>query len=190
MRVGLFRVARPASAARNVTKTTLHLVIVWGFALGLLPWLAVEAEEAMGVPRWSWPVRGALGLAIFAVGSASGVASAWIMATVGRGTPVPFDAARELVIAGPYRIVRNPMAVSAVVQLVGVAVIYGSATVILLAVGAGVLWNVAIRPREERFLTDQFGLPYERSRATVRCWVPNRTPYAPSGCDPCRLRSR
>jgi protein-S-isoprenylcysteine O-methyltransferase Ste14 len=177
----LFRVARPAGPVKNVTKTLVQLVTVWGFALGLLPWLAVTAEDAIGLSHWSWPGRVALGLVTFVAGSAFGIASAWVMAIVGQGTPVPFDAARELVIAGPYRIIRNPMATSATVQLGGVAAMYGSATVLLLAVGGGVLWNVAIRPGEERFLADRFGDAYEAYRATVRCWVPRRTPYSPPG---------
>jgi protein-S-isoprenylcysteine O-methyltransferase Ste14 len=168
----LFRVARPAGPAMNLAKTLVQLVVVWGFALGLLPWLAVQAEDAVGVPRWDWPGRHAAGAAVFLLGSSLGVASAWVMATVGQGTPVPFDAARELVVAGPYRFVRNPMAVSAVVQMLGVALAYGSGATVGLAVGGGVLWNVAIRPGEERFLADRFGQSYETYRAAVRCWVP------------------
>ncbi|HMG40224.1 MAG TPA: isoprenylcysteine carboxylmethyltransferase family protein [Acidimicrobiales bacterium] len=168
------RVARPAGPAANVAKTVLQIVVVWGFALGALPWLAVQAEDAVGVARWDWPGRHVLGAVVLVAGSSLGLVSAWVMATVGRGTPVPFDAARELVVVGPYRVVRNPMAVSAAVQMVGVAIAYGSAATLALAVGGAVLWNVAIRPGEERFLAERFGRSYEAYRAAVRCWVPRR----------------
>ena len=171
----LFRVAHRAGPAWNLAKTLVQIVVVWGFALGLLPWLAVAAEDASGVPRWQWPGRIPLGIVVFLLGSAVGIASAWLMATVGQGTPVPFDAARELVVAGPYRYVRNPMAVSATVQMTGVALLYGSAATLVLAVGGGVLWHVVIRPGEERFLADRFGDPYDAYRSAVRCWVPRRT---------------
>jgi protein-S-isoprenylcysteine O-methyltransferase Ste14 len=175
---GLFRVARPATPAVNVAKTLVQIVAVWTFALGLLPWLAVTAESATDVPRWDWPGRSWLGGALFAVGSAVGLASAWCMAVLGRGTPVPFDAARELVVAGPYRVVRNPMAVSALVQMLGVAVMLGSGATALLAVGGGLLWDRGIRPAEERFLAEQFGPDYQRYRQAVRCWAPRWPPYA------------
>lgn len=176
LRASLFRVARPASTAVYVTRTLIQVVVVWSFALGLLPWLAVTAESAAGVPRWGWAGRAWLGGLLFAAGSAAGLASAWCMAVVGRGTPVPFDAAQRLVVAGPYRVVRNPMAVSAVAQTIGVAVALGSAATGVLAVGGGVLWNVAIRPSEERFLAEQFGQEYERYREALRCWVPRWPP--------------
>ena len=38
------------------------------------------------------------------------------MAVTGRGTPLPFDAARDLVVSGPYRLVRNPMVVAGLTQ--------------------------------------------------------------------------
>lgn len=174
----LYRVARPAGSAANVAKTLVQMLVVWAFALGFLPWLAVRVEEAVGVPRWDWSGRVVLGVALFLAGSATGVTSAWVMATVGRGTPVPFDAARELVIRGTYRYIRNPMAVSAIVQLIGVAVAAGSGATLLLAAGGALVWNYGIRPSEEGFLAARFGTPYDAYRAAVRCWVPRLRPYS------------
>lgn len=175
----LFRAARPASPGWNVAKTAVQIVVVWGFALGLLPVVAVAVEDALDVPRWSWPGRRALGAGLFVVGSAAGLTSAWVMATIGRGTPVPFDAARRLVVVGPYRVVRNPMAVSAIVQLLGVAAAYGSAACVGLAIGGGVLWHVVIRPPEEQYLAATFGSAYDRYRSAVPLWRPTWPPYDP-----------
>lgn len=52
----------------------------------------------------------------------------------------------ELVIAGPYRWVRNPMAVAGVAQAASVGLILGSWLVVVYAVGGALLWNVGIRP--------------------------------------------
>lgn len=174
----LYRVARPAGPVANLVKTLVQMVVVWIFALGFLPWLAVQVEDAVGVPRWDWSGRVALGAVVFAVGSATGITSAWVMATVGRGTPVPFDAARELVVRGTYRYIRNPMAVSAITQMVGVAAVAGSGATLLIAVGGALVWNYGIRPSEERFLAVHFGAPYDAYRAAVRCWVPRLRPYS------------
>ena len=173
----LFREARPAGPGWKLLKTAVQVVVVWGFALVLLPAITVAIEEELGIWRWQWPGRRWVGAAVTLAGSASGLTSAWFMAVRGRGTPVPFDAARELVLLGPYRVVRNPMAVSAVVQLVGIACFLGSVGCLLLAAGGGVLWNAGIRPAEERDLVARFGEPYERYRGAVRCWVPRWPPY-------------
>lgn len=175
----LFRTATPASPAWIVAKTLVQIVVVWSFALGLLPWLAVTAGDQLGIPRAEGTGLAVAGWALFLAGSTSGLWSAWLMATEGRGTPVPFDAASRLVVAGPYRLVRNPMAVSAIVQLVGISLVLGSVATALLAVGGGLLWDLGIRPSEERFLAERFGEDYQRYRAAVRCWVPTWPPYRP-----------
>jgi protein-S-isoprenylcysteine O-methyltransferase Ste14 len=110
-------------------------------------------------------------------GSALGFSSAWVMARQGKGTPVPFDAARELVIAGPYRVVRNPMVVGGITQSAGVAVLLGSTSACVLPISGVVLWTRVLRPPEERFLVQRFGEPYERYRRAVPLWRPTWPPY-------------
>lgn len=168
----LFREAADASPATNLAKTAVQIVVVWGFGLVLVPLVLHEIEDALGADGVHWPGRRAVGTALLAGGSALGLWSAWLMAVQGRGTPVPFAAARRLVANGPYRVVRNPMAISAVVQLLGVAALLGSPAVVALAVGAGLFWNAVMRPSEEAFLLQQFGDEYEDYCRRVRCWLP------------------
>ena len=100
------------------------------------------------------------------------------MATAGRGTPLPTSPARRLVIAGPYRWVRNPMALAGVLQAVGVGLWLGSWVVVAYALCGAVLWHVVVRPQEERELIERFGEPYEHYRRAARCWLPRTTPLA------------
>ena len=177
--VSTFRVARPASRRVLAAKTGAQIVVVWGFALAVLPAVAVRVERRLGLPRLRLRARVPVGAALLAVGSATGLVSAWFMAEDGKGTPIPFDAARELVVVGPYRIVRNPMAVSAIAQSAGVAALLGSPLACLIPVSGAVLWNRLIRPSEEDFLREQFGDPYRHYQRHVRCWVPTWPPYEP-----------
>ena len=178
--VGTYRVADEASSTRLLGRTGVQIVVVWGAALGALPAIAVQVDRRLGLRRLRWRGQGPLGAALFAAGSAVGLSSAWVMATAGRGTPIPFDAARELVVVGPYRVVRNPMAVSAIVQSTGIALALGSPTASLIPPAGALVWNQLIRPTEEDFLLDRFGERYRRYQAAVRCWVPTLRPYDPT----------
>jgi protein-S-isoprenylcysteine O-methyltransferase Ste14 len=173
----LFRVARPADPRWVAAKTGVQIVGVWGFALGLLPALAVRADRRVGLPRVHGRGQIPVGAALFTAGSALGLASAWVMAQRGRGTPVPFDAARDLVVAGPYRVVRNPMVVGAIAQSSGIALALGSPTAATIPVAGVLVWTRLLQPPEEAFLTERFGAPYRRYQAAVRCWVPTWPPY-------------
>jgi protein-S-isoprenylcysteine O-methyltransferase Ste14 len=175
----LFRAARPASANANLTKTAVQIVAVWGFALGLLPAVAGRVDNALGLPKLRWRGRRWHGAALLAVGSAAGLASARTLVVRGEGTPLPLDAARNLVVAGPYRVIRNPMVMTGLTQSAAVAVLIGSPTAMTLPIAGGVVWNRVLRPSEERFLAQRFGEPYEAYRRAVRCWVPRWPPYVP-----------
>ena len=170
----LFQVARPASTRRNGTKTALWLVLVWSGALGVLPWALRCLDRRLGLPPLELPGRRSAGAALLVTGSAVGLAAARAMARDGEGTPVPFDAARRLVVTGPYRSVRNPMALSAVVQGTGVGLLLGSAGALLVPAVAATLWQRVLRPREEAFLAQRFGTEFAAYRTAVRCWLPGR----------------
>ncbi len=173
----LFRSAVAAPPARNLVKTAAQIVIVWSFALVLLPAIALRVEDAWGIPRFTGPATVVAGAVLLITATILGLVAAALMAVVGQGTPVPFDAARQLVIAGPYRVVRNPMAISAVAQLLGIALIFGSPLTVGLAGASGLTWNMVVRPAEEAFLAECFGPSFERYRASVGCWVPRWPPY-------------
>ena len=94
------------------------------------------------------------------------------MAVVGRGTPLPTDCPRHLVVAGPYRWVRNPMAVAGLTQGLAVGLGLGSWWMPVAVLAGGLLWNYAVRPVEEEHLEQLFGDQYREYRAQVNCWWP------------------
>lgn len=169
-----FRVADDRSDARHLRRSLVQLVVFWSTFFLLVPAVLVAAERrlAVGAPLLDHLVWQVAGVALFAVGSAGGLWSCVTMATQGHGTPLPAETARELVVAGPYRIVRNPMAVCGAMQTVGVGLILGSWAVLAIGLAGAVTWNVLIRPGEEADLAARFGPSYDRYRTEVRCWVP------------------
>ena len=174
------REARPASAVRNVVKSLLQTVVFWGFFLAVLPVVIYRLE--------SWLVGDALrfastglrtaGILLFAASGAVGLWSLGFMAVLGQGTPLPMDCPRRLVVAGPYRYVRNPMALAGILQGIAVGIALGSPAVIAYALAGAPFWNWLVRPWEERDLEQRFGAEFRAYRAAVRCWLPRFTAYS------------
>ncbi len=95
-----------------------------------------------------------------------------LFARVGQGTLAPWDPTRNLVAAGPYRFVRNPMISGVVLMLLGEALLWSSWPVGLWA-GMFVLINHAYFVLlEEPGLEERFGEPYRRYKANVPRWLP------------------
>ncbi|MDO6149516.1 isoprenylcysteine carboxylmethyltransferase family protein [Paenarthrobacter aurescens] len=168
---------RPAPTLRrtaaNVGATMGQLVLFWGFFLVVLPsviwWLEQRWLVSLPFPSAAAPA----GLVILVLASCLGVASAVAMSSTGGGTPLPSAMPNRLVIAGPYRWVRNPMAVAGISQGAAVGLILGSWLVIAYAVIGSLLWNYAVRPHEEADLERRFGADFRRYRDSVRCWIPH-----------------
>lgn len=174
-----FRPAPPrASPAAHVLLTAAQLVFFWGLFLVVFPAAILWCEHRWGVGFQLGQLATPLGVALLIPASALGLWSAAVMSVRGEGTPLPSAMPNRLVIAGPYRWVRNPMAVAGVCQCLGVGLVTQSWLVIAYALVGAVVWNVAVRPSEEADLSRRFGPAFDRYRDEVRCWVP-RIPRVP-----------
>ncbi|QYF74476.1 isoprenylcysteine carboxylmethyltransferase family protein [Cryobacterium sp. PAMC25264] len=170
--------ARPSHAA-HLAATFGQIAVFWGFFLGVIPFVAASLEQRWAIALPFPAVAGALGAVVLVAASLLGIWSALVMSTLGNGTPLPAAMPNALVIAGPYRWVRNPMAVASIVQGAAVGLILSSWVVVVYAVIGALLWNYAIRPHEEADLERRFGVEFRRYRDAVRCWIP-RLPVAAS----------
>jgi protein-S-isoprenylcysteine O-methyltransferase Ste14 len=171
-----FREAEERTPSQHLRRSLAQLVVFWSTFLLGLPALLAWAEGRADL-RWALldaPAWRAIGAGTFLVASAVGLWSCRSMAIVGHGTPLPAETARRLVVVGPYRWVRNPMAVAGAFQTAGVGLWLGSWTVLVAAVAGCVVWDSWIRPTEEADLLERFGDPYARYAETVRCWWPRR----------------
>jgi protein-S-isoprenylcysteine O-methyltransferase Ste14 len=169
----LFR-SSASTRTRNLLKTLVQIACIWTLTLGVIPYVILDAFGAWTPPRVD--LRLFLGGALFLGFSVLGLASAWVMVRDGRGTPLPLDQTNALVMAGPYRFVRNPMAVAGIGQGLAIAWAFQSVPLLVYALlGAGI-WHGVVRPSEERDLARRFGSAYLDYRRDVRCWLPGRRP--------------
>lgn len=173
------RVAPSTSTSAHVARTTGQVVVFWGLFLVVLPAIVALMER-----RWNLhlPIPEAArwaGLVLLLAASALGIWSAIAMSTRGEGTPLPSATARRLVIAGPYRFVRNPMALAGIAQGAAVGLMIDSWLVVVYALGGSLVWNWVVRPLEEADLVERFGAAYADYAREVRCWLPRLTPFFP-----------
>lgn len=173
------RVARPADFRCNYSKTLMQTAIMWAIFYFALPALIYKLEGAYAPKRYCFRSRynQLAGILLFITGGVLAEISAITMVAKGQGTPLPADAPRKLVVAGPYRYVRNPMAVGSFAQGIAVGLYVGSPMIVAYALAGTLGWNYSVRPWEELDLERRFGEPYARYRDAVRCWIPNLRPY-------------
>jgi len=147
-------------------KNLLFTVLVPGTVGVYLPLRLAQGAPAAGPTL-------VLALVLLAAGGAIYTWCVWDFASFGRGTPAPIDAPKRLVVRGLYRYVRNPMYVGVLTVILGWAVLFQSAQVLLYAIGIGVCFHLFVVLYEERRLAHQFGAEYREYCASVGRWLPH-----------------
>ena len=92
-----------------------------------------------------------LGLAVclFALGVALYLRAVWDFAVLGKGTPAPIDAPKQLVVQGIYRYTRNPLYISMLTVIAAWAALFGTAVLVGYAAGLFVVYSLFVRLHEE-----------------------------------------
>jgi protein-S-isoprenylcysteine O-methyltransferase Ste14 len=85
---------------------------------------------------------------------------------------------KEFVAVGPFRYIRNPMALGAVMYLVGLGLLLRSASVLALAALGFAVLHLFVVFVEEPGLTKRFGQSYLAYKRQVPRWVPRWRPSA------------
>ena len=125
----------------------------------------VTVPDALHAPQIAGMILGAAGAA-FAL---------WCILAfvfIGKGTQMPLDPPRHLVIRGPYTFVRNPMYVGAGLALIGAALYFGSLELVMYGAVLWIITSVFVILYEERVLSEKFGPEYDAYRRQVARWLP------------------
>lgn len=126
---------------------------------------------------WLWPAPFLPAAAQYALGaalivSAGALAGGAIACFLRAGTNVPTRRpATALVVAGPYRVSRNPIYVGMILLLLGIGVMVDSLWILALAAPFAVILRYGVIAREERYLEAKFGDSYRAFRQGVRRWI-------------------
>jgi len=147
-------------------KNLLFTLLVPGTVAGWLPWLLTR-RSSLGSLGWI-----VAALPVFAAGIAIYAWCVWDFATFGRGTPLPLDAPRKLVVRGLYRYTRNPMYVGVLTTILGWATLYHSLRLLVYAACVWTLFQTFVVFYEEPFLSGAFPGEYAEYRERVPRWLP------------------
>ncbi|MEZ5599020.1 MAG: isoprenylcysteine carboxylmethyltransferase family protein [Pseudomonadales bacterium] len=149
-------------------KNLLFTVLVPGTDAVYLPCRLSSLDKARAATAASI----ATGSALIALGLLLYIACLWPFATLGRGTPAPIDPPKQLVVAGPYRFVRNPMYLAVLCVIAGQAVWHLSGTLAIYGAGVTAMFCLFVQGYEERTLCRLFGDDYRAYCARVPRWLP------------------
>lgn len=162
-------------------RNLLFTIVVPGAGAVWAPWEILGGHGHVSALGWPAIVVIAAGLALYGW-------CVWNFATIGQGTPGPWDAPRQVVATGPYRWVRNPIYIGAVLVLLGEAWLFTSLALLVYAAAAAVFCHLFVVLYEEPTLRRRFGAAYDSYTREVPRWLPRpprpgHGPGQPGGVD-------
>lgn len=98
--------------------------------------------------------------------------SSVLFVAFGNGTLAPWDAPKKMVVLGPYRYVRNPMAIAIITALWGETLLFNSFYILGWSLIYWVFNHLYIVYKEEKELQKKYGDAYERYMDEVPRWMP------------------
>ena len=158
-----------SAASLGLRSALAHL---W-FALNFF--LAIPALLLYATGTGLRPPPGALALLGAAVIALAHLALLWLVVAfvrTGRGTQLPLDPPRELVLRGPYRWIRNPMYLLYTAIVLGEAILYRSPALLVYTGGFWLLTHLYVVGVEERTLKRRFGATYADYCRRAGRWLP------------------
>ena len=148
-------------------KSLLFLVLAPGMVAGYIPLVLLRQG-----PQIETGVFALLAFPLWLVGGSILLWSFWNFLHEGRGTPAPTDPPKELVAAGFYRYVRNPMYVGILLLLIGHFLWLGYWWLLVYTGFAFLNTHLFVVLYEEPTLKKKFGATYEEYLRRVPRWIP------------------
>jgi protein-S-isoprenylcysteine O-methyltransferase Ste14 len=158
-----------------IVRNLLFTIVVPGAGGVYVPWLILTRHGASPAPA-AWYAA-----PVIVIGISLYLSCVWAFAVAGQGTPGPWDAPRRFVAAGPYRWVRNPIYIAALLIVSGEAWLFLSVDLLLYAGGLAVAFHLLVIGYEEPRLRARFGEEYDAYRRTVSRWIPRPSHASANG---------
>lgn len=149
-----------------IIRNVVFTIVIPGLGGVWAPWRIVSRGGHSATPvAWEAMPVITLGVALY-------VWCVWNFAAVRDGTPGPWDAPARVVAAGPYRWVRNPIYLAALLVVLGEAWLFTSLPLLAYAGAMAVCFHLFVIGYEERTLRRRFGDAYAQYQRSVSRWIP------------------
>lgn len=148
-------------------RSLLFLILAPGVVAGYIPLVLLRAG-----PQVETSILAYLAFPLWVVGLIILLWSFWNFLVQGHGTPAPIDPPRELVAAGFYRYVRNPMYVGVLTTIIGHFLWFGYWSLLIYALVVFAAFHTFVTYYEEPTLKRKFGASYEEYLRNVPRWLP------------------
>jgi protein-S-isoprenylcysteine O-methyltransferase Ste14 len=151
----------------TILKSTLYLIIEAGVFALHVPLALLRSGLRIETGIFSF-----FAILLWLIGSVIILWCFWNFTFRGRGTPLPADPPKELVVTGFYRYVRNPIYVGALLIFLAHFLWFGYWALLIYAVSAFVGVHLFVVLYEEPTLKRKFGASYEEYLKRVPRWIP------------------
>ena len=170
--IEIFHSAATGSRRKRELLTPLGLLI-FVLSLAIVIVLGLFTDRALHAPELLPGNPGAsAGVVLLVLGS---MLTGWCVLHFrkAKGTPVPFNPPKELVVAGPYLWMRNPMVTGVFTVLFGIGLLVHSVSIVLIWTPLYILVHVIhLKNVEEPELELRFGAAYTEYKHTVPMFIP------------------
>lgn len=178
MKTTVGRITIPQTSAHAGESFLFFRALVFTLVLPCLITLFVPALVLLkGWEIFSWQpgFLGLAGLFLFVCGALIYFKCTWDFIVQGKGTPAMYDSPKFIVRGGLYRYVRNPIYVSYHLVVLGIALFFGSTSLLAYLLGQVLACALVVRLYEEPHLKWKFGASYEDYCRRVPRWIPHRS---------------
>lgn len=145
--------------------------LVYGSVLIAFFLLSINLNIRLGLPVLSHPLLDLLGIIFIFTGAVTYIYSFYLFKSLGKGTPVPIEPPKKLVIAGLYKYTRNPMYLGIFSIILGGFFIFGYFLLLIYAFLYLFLINLFVIFYEEPKLKELFGKEYSDYIKYVPRWL-------------------
>jgi protein-S-isoprenylcysteine O-methyltransferase Ste14 len=164
----------------TLVRALVYASLFVAFGLVFLPSRILSATGIVAPAEIRAPQVG--GMLLTSAGALLVLSSILAFVFVGKGTAAPFDPPRRLVTTGPFRAVRNPIYIGAILGIAGAALYYGSIGLLVYALTLALGFHGLVLVYEEPALRRSFGSEYQAYCRRVPRWFPQR-PRKPASPD-------
>jgi protein-S-isoprenylcysteine O-methyltransferase Ste14 len=148
-------------------RSFLFLLLAPGMIAGYIPLALLRQGPQVETGFFAY-----LAFPLWSIGGIVLLWSFWNFFNEGHGTPAPIDPPKELVMAGFYRYVRNPMYVGILAAILGHFLWFGYWNLLIYGIVVFTAFHLFVTYYEEPTLKRKFGAAYEAYLRQVPRWIP------------------